>query len=106
VADVAQYEIETIERGKSFILARSIDHTPVRLIQIYEIDWSWMQRHFPSAEDRTGDIQNYHFVSDLEVPIGEMMYRKRSSSIRSQPIICTDFHAILPIRSTDQESEL
>jgi len=54
-----RYVLETIERGTSFILARSTDHEPARLLQIYEIDWSWLTRHFPSIELRPDDIQQW-----------------------------------------------
>lgn len=40
------YTLQTIERGKLFILARSVDHDPVRLLQIYKIDQRWISNHF------------------------------------------------------------
>ena len=40
------YTLRTIERGESFMLARSLDHEPPRFLQIYDIDAAWMRRHF------------------------------------------------------------
>ena len=54
------YTLQTIERGESFILARSIEHDPVRLLQIYEIDGAWMRRHFPDFySDPSDDVQQW-----------------------------------------------
>lgn len=39
------YTLETIERGRRFMLARSTNHEPTRLLQLYDIDWSWLERH-------------------------------------------------------------
>ena len=41
-----EYTMRTLERGTRFILAKSLDHDPPRILQIYEIDIPWLQRHF------------------------------------------------------------
>jgi len=40
------YSLQTLERGESFILARSLDHTPSRILLIYNISWPWLRLHF------------------------------------------------------------
>lgn len=37
--------LETIERGQSFMLARSLEHNPTRLLLIYEMSWEWLRTH-------------------------------------------------------------
>ena len=39
------YRLQTIERGQHYLLAKSLDHTPVRFLQIYEITAEWYSRH-------------------------------------------------------------
>jgi len=41
-----KYKLRTIQRGKAFILAKSIGHNPPRYLQIYDIDEGWLKRHF------------------------------------------------------------
>jgi hypothetical protein len=41
-----EYKLRTIERSETLLLARSVDHSPSRILQIYCIDNDWMQRHF------------------------------------------------------------
>jgi hypothetical protein len=54
------YTLQTIERGESFIIAKSIEHNdPARLLQIYEINGAWMKRHFPSFYAESDDIQQW-----------------------------------------------
>jgi hypothetical protein len=53
------YLLETIERGGNFMMSRSVDHEPVRLLQVYEVSADWIRRHFafprpPSSEE---DVQ-------------------------------------------------
>jgi hypothetical protein len=38
--------LKTIERGQKYLLARSIEHAPVRLLLVQEITWAWLRRHF------------------------------------------------------------
>ena len=40
------YRLKTIERGQKYLLARSIEHAPVRLLLVQEITWAWLRRHF------------------------------------------------------------
>ena len=39
------YDLTVIERTGRLLLVRSRTHRPIRLLQIYEIDWAWMTRH-------------------------------------------------------------
>lgn len=40
------YELETVERNTVFILARSLSHSPVRLLLIHAITGGWLREHF------------------------------------------------------------
>ncbi len=40
-----RYLLQTLERGKKYILTRSIEHTPTRLLLIYDISWQWLHLH-------------------------------------------------------------
>ena len=40
------YTLQTLERGRQFILTRSIDHPPSRLLLICPITAPWLQQHF------------------------------------------------------------
>jgi hypothetical protein len=40
------YRLTTIERGQNYLLARSIEHAPVRLLLVQEITWAWLRLHF------------------------------------------------------------
>lgn len=51
------YRLQTIERGSTFLLVRSLDHQPARILRIYDIDATWMGRHFPSMKPARGDVQ-------------------------------------------------
>lgn len=53
------YELEMLERGSRYLLAISKKHNPARVMQIYEIDWAWMNRHFPSCDTSSEDIQTW-----------------------------------------------
>lgn len=53
------YQLETIERGERYILAKSIDHHPVRLLLIYEVDWSWLERHCTITPDRAMSVGSW-----------------------------------------------
>ena len=52
------YNLQTIERGEHFILCRSIDHNPTRIMHIFEIDWDWLLSRFtidrPDREQTVG----------------------------------------------------
>jgi hypothetical protein len=54
-----RYLLRTIERGASFLLARSLEHVPVRLLQIYEIDADWVSSHFPGLRVDASDVQGW-----------------------------------------------
>ena len=51
------YRLQTLERGQTYLLARSLDHDPRRVLQIYDIDAAWLERHFPGMEPVRGDVQ-------------------------------------------------
>ena len=53
------YELETIERNRVFILARSLSHTPARLILIYPITGAWLREHFGVAVEESEDPQEW-----------------------------------------------
>jgi hypothetical protein len=55
-----RYELKTIERTSTFLLARSLEHKPARLLLIYEITWEWIERHFGRNADRDrSDVQRW-----------------------------------------------
>ena len=51
------YNLRTIERADKFLLAKSLDHIPVRILQIYEITYEWIERHFPHLKHDNNDLQ-------------------------------------------------
>ncbi|MHC1698831.1 MAG: hypothetical protein AB9919_12375 [Geobacteraceae bacterium] len=53
------YTLQTIERGERFLLARSVEHNPVRILQIYDITCEWIIRNFPGMEPDKEDIQGW-----------------------------------------------
>ena len=53
------YTLETIERGGRFILARSTSHEPTRLLQIYRLDWTWLERHFDVSPARGTEVETW-----------------------------------------------
>lgn len=53
------YTLQTIERGDTFFLARSLDHDPVRILQFYDIDAEWLIRHFPGLRPDRQDAQGW-----------------------------------------------
>ncbi|WP_339907206.1 hypothetical protein [Symmachiella dynata] len=52
------YELTTVERGASFLLAKSATHEPPRYLQIYDITPEWVARHFPQHRPDE-DIQGW-----------------------------------------------
>jgi len=53
------YPLQTIERGERFLLARSVEHNPVRILQIYDINYEWIVKHFPGLKPDRDDIQRW-----------------------------------------------
>lgn len=51
------YKLVTIERGIRFLLARSAEHKPTRILLIYDIDSEWLRRHFQGLSFEKTDIQ-------------------------------------------------
>lgn len=39
------YDLRMIERGRTVLLAKSIDHDPSRILQIYDVSTDWLIRH-------------------------------------------------------------
>jgi hypothetical protein len=53
------YILQTIERGSRFLLAKSMDHEPHRLLLAYEITASWLREHFGVEVPTDVDIENW-----------------------------------------------
>jgi hypothetical protein len=53
------YQLQTIERGRSLLLAKSLEHNPPRFLQIYEITAEWVSRHFRDTHPDPQDIQGW-----------------------------------------------
>lgn len=54
------YSLQTIERAVHFLLARSTEHTPTRLMLIYEITWDWLRKHFGASQpEDNSDVQRW-----------------------------------------------
>ena len=51
------YELETVERNAMFILARSLSHSPVRLMLIYTVTRAWLREHFGISVSESEDPQ-------------------------------------------------
>jgi len=51
------YELETIERTATFILARSREHSPSRLMLIYPVTSAWLREHFGATVADDEDAQ-------------------------------------------------
>ncbi len=49
------YILQTLERCGHFIMARSVDHSPVRLLFIYDISWLWLRSHFGVQQPSDSD---------------------------------------------------
>lgn len=53
-----QYVLQTLERGEKYTIARSEEHNPTRILQIYDIDSEWLRRHFPGVNFKDENIAN------------------------------------------------
>jgi hypothetical protein len=53
------YLLRTLYRGDTLLIAQSLEHTPIRLLQIYDIDESWIRRHFPEAKLDDQNVQDW-----------------------------------------------
>ncbi len=40
------YTLQDVERTRTYLLARSTEHTPTRLLLVYPISWDWLAKHF------------------------------------------------------------
>jgi len=54
-----KYRLQTIERGETFLLAKSLDHSPSRLLQIYKISSDWISNHFGINCPNDIDVNNW-----------------------------------------------
>lgn len=53
------YELQTLERNKNFILARSSSLHPVRWFLIYPVTLEWLNKHFGVADLTGSDVQTW-----------------------------------------------
>ena len=51
------YELETIERTATFILARLREHSPSRLMLIYPVTSAWLREHFGATVADDEDVE-------------------------------------------------
>ena len=49
------YSLETIERGERFILAKSTEHDPVRMLLIHELTHEWLRTYCKIGPANPGD---------------------------------------------------
>ena len=54
-----EYKLRTIERGKTYLLAKAIDYSPPRFLQIYNINNNWLERHFGCELDKRIDCKEW-----------------------------------------------
>lgn len=52
-----EYELETLERSATFVLARSRTHVPPRLMLIYGMTSLWLRNHFSASISESDDCQ-------------------------------------------------
>ena len=53
------YELETIERSATFILARVCEHSPARLMLICPVTSAWLREHFGATVPESEDLQTW-----------------------------------------------
>lgn len=53
------YRLQTLERNRNFILARSSTHQPTRWFLVYSITFEWLNTHFNVAIDRKIDVETW-----------------------------------------------
>ena len=53
------YHLRTIERGKTYLLARTTEHSPIRFLQIYKINNHWLKQHFGHSLSEGIDCQEW-----------------------------------------------
>lgn len=54
-----KYRLQTIERASNYILAMTLDHSPVRYLYITGIDWEWLKDNFRCDSQEEGTIENW-----------------------------------------------
>lgn len=50
-----RYLLQTLERSHHYVLARSTEHSPPRVLLIYEITWPWLNIHFGVEQPSDSD---------------------------------------------------
>lgn len=53
------YRLHVLERQTRYLLARGLDHTPARLLLIFEPTREWLKQHFGLDAPEPGDIQSF-----------------------------------------------
>ncbi|MEW9797084.1 hypothetical protein [Alteromonas sp. CYL-A6] len=53
------YELQTVERTRSFILAKTTERPMTRYLLIYSIDGDWLHKHFGVELDRTVRVDEW-----------------------------------------------
>ena len=53
-----EYTLQTIHRGRTGLLARSVDHDPPRFLYITELTMHWLQHNFPHANYKADNPQD------------------------------------------------
>ena len=53
------YRIQVVERQTRYLLARGLDHTPARLLLIFEPTREWLKQHLGLEAPEPGDIQSF-----------------------------------------------
>jgi hypothetical protein len=54
-----RYRVKVLDRGDSYMIAKSLGHTPVRILRLYDIDAAWISRHFAETEVNMDDVQEW-----------------------------------------------
>ncbi|MFP4154800.1 MAG: hypothetical protein ACLFSG_03800 [Halothiobacillaceae bacterium] len=54
-----RYTLQTVERNRFFILARSTHHEPTRWLLIYDINASWLRKHFGIEIDDDRNVADW-----------------------------------------------
>lgn len=52
-----RYKVRILDRGDSYMILKSLEHTPVRILRMYDIDAAWIPRHFAETEVNVDDVQ-------------------------------------------------
>lgn len=53
------YNMQMVERARSFILAKTIGHGVTRYLLIYAIDATWLRKHFNVGLGKTEEVEEW-----------------------------------------------